>query len=225
MKKISRILAIIITILSLLAFAGCGLGDIIDFVVEVDDILSETTSPTGDASETAASTDTSTEKPTVTPTEAPTGTPTATQAVTPTEKPTATPTETPTGTPTAKPTATPTEAPTEAPIDENGSYFDKDNVALYIHTYGKLPQNFITKAEAEALGWSGGSVQKYAPGKAIGGDRFGNYEKLLPTGTTYTECDIDTDGASSRGAKRIIFGKDGSIYYTEDHYETFEKLY
>ena len=67
-----------------------------------------------------------------------------------------------------------------AVIDEDGSYFDKENVALYIHTYGKLPDNFITKDEARDLGWEGGSVEKYAPGKAIGGDRFGNYEGLLP---------------------------------------------
>ena len=103
----------------------------------------------------------------------------------------------------------------------------KEDVALYIHTYGHLPDNFITKKEAEALGWSGGSVEKYAPGMAIGGSRFGNYEGLLPEadGRTYTECDIDTEGASSRGAKRIVFSNDGLIYYTEDHYKSFELLY
>ena len=69
--------------------------------------------------------------------------------------------------------------------------------------------------------------QLYAPGKCIGGSRFGNYEGLLPEadGRTYTECDIDTLGADSRGAKRIVFSNDGLIYYTEDHYETFELLY
>jgi len=114
-----------------------------------------------------------------------------------------------------------------AVIDEDGSYFDKENVALYIHTYGKLPDNFITKDEARDLGWEGGSVEKYAPGKAIGGDRFGNYEGLLPKkkGRTYTECDIDTDGYHSRGSRRIVFSNDGLIYYTHDHYESFELLY
>ena len=69
--------------------------------------------------------------------------------------------------------------------------------------------------------------EPYAPGKCIGGSRFGNYEGLLPEadGRTYTECDIDTLGADSRGAKRIVFSNDGLIYYTEDHYETFELLY
>ena len=100
-------------------------------------------------------------------------------------------------------------------------------MALYIHTYGKLPSNFITKKEAEKLGWSGGGLDRYAPGKCIGGDRFGNYEGLLPqkSGRTYTECDIDTLGKSSRGAKRIVFSNDGLIYYTDDHYESFELLY
>ena len=112
-------------------------------------------------------------------------------------------------------------------IDEDGRYFDKENVALYIHTYGKLPYNFITKDEARDLGWDGGSVEKYAPGYAIGGDRFGNYEGLLPKkkGRTYTECDIDTDGYHSRGSRRIVFSNDGLIYYTHDHYESFELLY
>ena len=114
-----------------------------------------------------------------------------------------------------------------AQIDEDGSYTTKDDVALYIHTYGHLPDNFITKKDAQALGWPGGSLEPYAPGKCIGGSRFGNYEGLLPEadGRTYTECDIDTLGADSRGAKRIVFSNDGLIYYTEDHYETFELLY
>lgn len=121
-----------------------------------------------------------------------------------------------------------TESSTEsAVIDENGSYTSKDDVALYIHVYGHLPSNFITKKEAEKLGWSGGSLEPYAPGKCIGGDRFGNYEGLLPkkTGRSYTECDIDTLGKKSRGAKRIVFSNDGLIYYTDDHYASFTLLY
>ena len=114
-----------------------------------------------------------------------------------------------------------------AQIDEDGSYTTKDDVALYIHTYGHLPDNFITKKDAQALGWPGGSLEPYAPGKCIGGSRFGNYEGLLSEadGRTYTECDIDTLGADSRGAKRIVFSNDGLIYYTEDHYKSFELLY
>ena len=112
-------------------------------------------------------------------------------------------------------------------LDIAGSYTTKEDVALYIHQYGMLPGNFITKAEARAHGWESGSVEPYAPGKCIGGDRFGNYEGLLPDapGRTWTECDIDTLGGSSRGAKRIVFSNDGLIYYTHDHYESFELLY
>lgn len=112
-------------------------------------------------------------------------------------------------------------------IAEDGVYTSKEDVALYIHQYGHLPSNFITKKEAEALGWTSGGLDRYAYGKSIGGDRFGNYEKILPTkkGRTYTECDIDTLHADKRGAKRIVFSNDGLIYYTEDHYETFTKLY
>lgn len=114
-----------------------------------------------------------------------------------------------------------------AQIDEDGAYTTKDDVALYIHTFGHLPDNFITKKDAQALGWPGGSLEPYAPGKCIGGSRFGNYEGLLPEadGRTYTEYDIDTLGADSRGAKRIVFSNDGLIYYTEDHYKSFELLY
>ena len=109
-------------------------------------------------------------------------------------------------------------------IDEDGSYTTKEDVALYIHTYGKLPSNFITKKEAEKLGWDGGSLEPYAPGKCIGGNYFGNYEGLLPDGN-YKECDIDTLGKKKRGAKRIIYSDDGRIYYTDDHYESFTQLY
>ncbi len=112
-------------------------------------------------------------------------------------------------------------------LAEDGSYTSKEDVALYLHLYGHLPGNFITKKQAEDLGWSGGSLERYAPGKCIGGSKFGNYEGLLPEakGRQYYECDIDTLGAKSRGAKRIVYSSDGLIYYTGDHYESFELLY
>ena len=112
-------------------------------------------------------------------------------------------------------------------LDEDGWYYSAEDVALYLVTYGCLPENFITKNEARDLGWEGGSVEDYAPGCAIGGDKFGNREGLLPkaSGRQYYECDIDTNGADSRGAKRIVYSNDGLIYYTEDHYESFILLY
>jgi hypothetical protein len=120
-----------------------------------------------------------------------------------------------------------TNGETDPYLDPYGSYTTKEDVALYIHLYGELPVNFITKEDARDLGWEGGGLEKYAPGMCIGGDRFGNYEGILPNapGRKWTECDIDTLGAKSRGAKRIVFSNDGLIYYTDDHYETFELLY
>ena len=117
----------------------------------------------------------------------------------------------------------------QAPVlPEDGQYDDKDNVALYIHLYGKLPSNYVTKKDAEALyGWQGGALDVIAPGKAIGGSYYGNYEGLLPDadGREWTECDIGTIGQTKRGAERIVFSNDGLIYYTPDHYESFELLY
>lgn len=117
---------------------------------------------------------------------------------------------------------------TEAPLSEDGVYTSKEEVAGYIALYGHLPDNFITKKEAKALGWvsSKGNLGEVAPGKSIGGDYFGNFEGRLPEkeGRDYHECDVDSDGGY-RGAKRIVYSNDGLVYYTEDHYETFELLY
>ncbi len=126
--------------------------------------------------------------------------------------------------------ARPTYAPAvsaDAAIAEDGWYYSAEDVSLYLYTYDDLPENFITKDEARDLGWEGGSVEDYAPGYAIGGDSFGNREGLLPDapGRDYYECDIDTNGTDSRGAKRIVYSDDGLIYYTEDHYESFTLLY
>lgn len=114
-----------------------------------------------------------------------------------------------------------------AELDEYGVYTSMEDVALYLYLYEELPDNFITKKEAQALGWEGGSLEPYAPGMCIGGDYFGNYEGNLPKEKSreYHECDIDTLGARGRGAKRIVYSNDGLIYYTEDHYETFTLLY
>ena len=110
-------------------------------------------------------------------------------------------------------------------VEKDGSYTSPEDVAEYIHTFGTLPGNFITKKEAQALGWdsSKGNLWDVAPDKSIGGDYFGNYEGILPDGN-YHECDVNYNGGY-RGAERIIYGDDGSIYYTNDHYKSFEQLY
>ena len=109
---------------------------------------------------------------------------------------------------------------------QGGYYYDVVNVVLYLEMYDELPPNYITKNEARALGWEGGSVEKYKEGAAIGGDHFGNREGLLPVadGRSYTECDIDTHGYSSRGSRRLIFSNDGLYFYTSDHYESFSEV-
>ena len=118
-------------------------------------------------------------------------------------------------------------------VDENGVYTSKEEVALYIYTYKKLPKNYIRKKDAEKLGWSKkkNNLYEVTGGCSIGGDKFGNYEKILPVvdGRTYYECDIDYKGGK-RNAKRIVYADDfneeyGMIFYTEDHYKTFTKLY
>lgn len=113
-------------------------------------------------------------------------------------------------------------------VEEDGTYTSKEEVAVYIYEFGHLPDNFITKKEAKALGWESkeGNLAEVAPGMSIGGDYFGNYEGLLPEedGRDYYECDINSDGGY-RGAERIVFSNDGLIYYTGDHYESFELLY
>ena len=101
-------------------------------------------------------------------------------------------------------------------------------MAEYIHLYNKLPKNFITKNEAKELGWvsSKGNLWDVAPGKSIGGDRFGNREGNLPSGKglKYYECDINYTGGF-RGAERIVYSNKGNIYYSDDHYRSFERLY
>lgn len=113
----------------------------------------------------------------------------------------------------------------DSTIKKENTYTGKTEVAAYLHKYKKLPSNYITKAEAMKLGWvsSKGNLAQVASGKSIGGSRFGNYEKKLPK-DSYQECDIDYHGGR-RNAKRLVYSTSGRIYYTQDHYKTFEKLY
>lgn len=125
-------------------------------------------------------------------------------------------------------TAAPETTAEKPSVEKEGSYTTPEDVAEYIHTFGTLPNNFITKSDAKALGWdsSKGNLWDVAEGKSIGGDRFGNYEGLLPQadGRKYTECDVNYNGGF-RGGERIVFSNDGLIYYTNDHYQSFTQLY
>ena len=120
-----------------------------------------------------------------------------------------------------------TTAPKGYP-DEDGRYTKPEDVALYLHTYGKLPKNFITKKEAQELGWDAdkGNLWEVTDKMSIGGDSFGNREGLLPSkkGRKWYECDVNYSGGY-RGGERIVYSNDGLIYYTDNHYESFTQLY
>ena len=112
-------------------------------------------------------------------------------------------------------------------VEEDGWYDSMEEVAIYLTFFEELPDNYLTKKEAQARGWDNkkGNLWKVAKGCSIGGDRFGNYEGLLPDqkGRKWTECDIDYEGGY-RGGKRIVFSNDGLIYYTGDHYKSFDEI-
>ena len=234
-----RLIALLLALTMTFGLGGCGDAELNEALVNgaIDVLTDIVIDSTGDSattddddapapSSTVQSTTSAASKPAAT-TQATTTAPatsTSAAATTTAESTTATTT---TATAATKATTTTTAATQAELLDEEGWYYSADDVALYLWTYGYLPGNFITKADARKLGWEGGSVEDYAPGCAIGGDKFGNREELLPTarGRQYYECDIDTNGRSSRGAKRLVFSNDGLIYYTDDHYESFTLLY
>ena len=101
-------------------------------------------------------------------------------------------------------------------------------MALYIHLYGHVPSNYITKTKARRAGWvnTEGNLWDILPGKSIGGGGYSNDDGALPDapGREWFECDIDYAGGY-RNSKRIVYSNDGLIFYTGDHYNTFEQLY
>lgn len=148
--------------------------------------------------------------------DAPDALPTATIAAALTDSPTSAPTATPVRT--EKPTAAPKQTAITAPQD----------IADYIFAHGTLPDNFLTKSEARQLGWDSSQnyVSDVAPGYSIGGDKFGNYEGLLPdaSGRKWYEADANYT-VGPRGAERILYSSDGLVYYTSDHYQTFTEMH
>lgn len=133
----------------------------------------------------------------------------------------------PTGTRSSGP-ATTRAPPTTAMVREDGRYSTPEDVALYLHTYGRLPRNYLTKDAAMKLGWDAGkgNLWEVTDRMSIGGDVFGNREGLLPAkpGRTWRECDVNYAGGF-RGGERIVYSSDGLIYGTKDHYASFTRLY
>ncbi|MBP8036263.1 MAG: ribonuclease [Negativicutes bacterium] len=117
---------------------------------------------------------------------------------------------------------------TAVQVEKGKPYSTANEVAAYIHKFRQLPPNFISKLEAQKLGWdqAKGNLWQVADRKSIGGDRFANREGKLPvaSGRQYYECDIDYRGGF-RGAKRLVYSNDGLVFYSEDHYKTFRQLY
>lgn len=227
MKKVLRYLGIILLIVGVLGFCFAKFGQNTPVVSPEStyEVANETTS----AIETTTTVESSTAEITTT-AESSAAIETATTAESSTAVETATTAESQTAieTTAVETTAVSKETKaTEAEINRDGAYTTKEDVALYLYTYGVLPENFLTKKQAQAKGWQSGGLDKYVDGGCIGGDKFGNFEGVLPSkkGRQYYECDIDTLHKKQRGAKRIVFSNDGLIYYTEDHYSTFELLY
>ena len=197
-KTLSLLLSLLLVLGLAVPLAGCTAEDALDILTAVVESLPEAS-------------------------EAPAAPETPAAAETPAPVQTDAPADTPAPTPAP---ATPEETPAAPTYGE--PYTDPYDVADYLHAYGELPPNFITKNEAKALGWDSaeGNLWDVAPGKSIGGDRFGNRERLLPeaSGRTWYECDVNYAGGY-RGAERVLYSSDGLIYYTDDHYESFTPLY
>jgi len=55
---------------------------------------------------------------------------------------------------------------------------------------------------------------------------FGNFEGILPDQPRgyYREYTVETPGSNDRGARRIVAGSEGELYWTADHYQSFERI-
>ena len=115
-------------------------------------------------------------------------------------------------------------------VEESGLYTTRDSVAAYLCKFDKLPSNYVGKNEGKSLYESktGNTFEKWnfnpwtTLGVMIGGDVYDNHDGQLPSGN-YHEADVDYS-AKNRGTKRLIYQSDCVIYYTADHYETFNKM-
>ncbi len=101
---------------------------------------------------------------------------------------------------------------------------DEELVIDYVKKNHQLPDYYLTKSEARNQGWiaSKGNLCEVLPGRAIGGDKFSNREKQLPKGEQYFEADVNYN-CGNRGADRIVFTRNGTVYLTKNHYKSFEK--
>ena len=92
-----------------------------------------------------------------------------------------------------------------------------------------LPEEAVTTAglvlqaqEMEAAGQDTSDLFPYPQDGSV----FQNREGLLPDAEPgyYREYTVPTPGSEDRGARRLVVGRDGGIYYTDDHYESFREV-
>jgi len=122
----------------------------------------------------------------------------------------------------------PVGVPSSVSVRKGGEYTSMEEVALYIHTYGTVPSNYVTKTKARNAGWeaSEGNLWEVLPGRSIGGGGWHNDEEVMP-GESYDqwyECDIDYEGGY-RGAERLVYSDNGMVFYTPDHYESYCRIF
>lgn len=171
----------------------------------------ETATPTAQAK----ATDTPTPQPTTAPTETPTVLPAATH--TPTKTPTVTRTATPTSSPSATPTASPTR--TRAPPTATPT-------ATRIRSQSGLPFILYKELPPEAKETIR-LIDNNGPFPFRQDDTtFQNREGILPSKPRgwYREFTVVTPGLNHRGARRIVEGEDGLLFYTDDHYDSFREI-
>ena len=91
---------------------------------------------------------------------------------------------------------------------------------------GRLPAMYLRKDEAAKRGWRPGTdLCRLAPGRAIGGDSFGNRERRLPEkrGRRWFEADLDF-ACGKRNADRLVYSNDGLRFVSTDHYRSFHEV-
>lgn len=97
----------------------------------------------------------------------------------------------------------------------------------YLKSYGKLPSYYITKENAEKLGYQSylGNLSQVAPNRVLFKGIYQNKNEHLPTAPNriWYEADINYN-SGFRGAERILFSNDGLIFATYDHYATFVEI-
>jgi len=117
----------------------------------------------------------------------------------------------------------------QADIEEGQAYTTPMSVALYLHEYGELPPNYIPYAEFEETEWTEDQIrdQTEEPFKSLGYKSFSNRDETLDEGEEFEwwkTADIQFDGGRLRGIERLVFNNEGTIYFTDDHYDSYTQF-